>query len=259
MSHHSPRLLSRRELSAFVLAGVVSAKAEVPNPQRIVLKASDGVDVYAWYYAAKDKSLPAILLFHQAGSNHAEYSTIAPRLAASGYSSLALDQRSGGRMWGQPNQTASAVAADVEYRSVLPDLEAALEWPSRQGFPARPIVWGSSYSAALVFLLAAKHPSSVAAVLAFSPGEYLGDNHSVRDAAAKLQTPVFVTSALDPEEISAARAIARAVPGSSAVQFVPRLGGVHGSSTLRRDKNPKGAEENWQAVGQFLAGLQHGK
>jgi dienelactone hydrolase len=262
MSHH----LTRRELSAFILAGGVSAAADVPNPQRIVLKASDGVDVYAWRQSAKDKSLPAILLFHQAGSNHAEYSTIAPRLAASGYHSLALDQRSGGRMWGQPNQTASAVAADVDYRAALPDLEAALAWPSRQGFPARSIVWGSSYSAALVFLLAAKHPSSVAAVLAFSPGEYLGDNHSVRDAAAKVQAPVFVTSALDPEEISAARAIAKAVPssgmrsrGSSAVQFVPRLGGVHGSSTLRQDKNPKGAEENWHAVEQFLAGLPRGK
>jgi hypothetical protein len=26
--------------------------------------------------------------------------------------------------------------------------------------------------------------------------------------------------------------------------------------TLRRDKNPSGAEENWQAVEQFLAGLR---
>ncbi len=162
-------------------------------------------------------------------------------------------------MWGQPNQTAGAVGADVDYRAALPDLEAALAWPSRQGFPARSIVWGSSYSAALVFLLAARHPSSVAAVLAFSPGEYLGDNHSVRDAAAQVQAPVFVTSALDPEETSAARAIAMAVPGSSAVQFLPRLGGVHGSSTLRRDKNPRGAEENWHAVEQFLAGLHYGK
>ena len=63
--------------------------------------------------------------------------------------------------------------------------------------------------------------------MAFSPGEYLGDGHSVRDAATKVQSPVFVTSALDSGEIDAARA----VPGSSAVQFVPKHGGVHGSST----------------------------
>ena len=128
-------------------------------------------------------------------------------------------------MWGQPNQTANEYGKDVDYGAALPDLEAALQWPPQQGLPARSIVWGSSYSAALVFLLAARHPASVAAVMAFSPGEYLGDEHSVRDAAAKIPAPVFVTSALDSGEIAAARAIARSVPGSSAIQFVPKVGG----------------------------------
>jgi dienelactone hydrolase len=246
MSRHSSRRwpdempLSRRELLPVFLAGAICGKADVPDPQRIALRASDGVSVYAWHYAAADKTLPAILLFHQAGSNHAEYGSIAPRLATLGYHSLALDQRSGGRMWGQPNQTASEFGKDVDYSAALPDLEAALEWPPRQGLPPRSIVWGSSYSAALVFI----------------PGEYLGDSHSVRDAAANVQAPAFVTCAQDSDEITAARAIASAVPGSSTVQFMPKRGGVHGSSTLRRDKNPKGAEENWQAVEQFLAGLQ---
>lgn len=252
-------LLSRRRLFPVLLAGATSVKADAPEPRRVTLRASDGVRVYAWHYRAAARTLPAILLFHQAGSNHAEYTPIAPRLAALGYHSLALDQRSGGRMWGASNQTASELGKDVDYRAVLPDLEAALEWPLLQGLPPQSIVWGSSYSAALVFLLAAKHPSAVAAVMAFSPGEYLGDNHSVRDAAAKVQAPVFVTCALDAEELAAARAIAGAVPGSSAVQFVPAHGGVHGSSTLRRDRNPDGAEENWHAVEEFLAGLQRRK
>jgi dienelactone hydrolase len=164
-------------------------------------------------------------------------------------------------MWGQANRTASELGKEVDYRAALPDLEAALAWPAGQGLPARSILWGSSYSAALVFLVAASHPSAVAAVMAFSPGEYLssdhpGDEHSVKDAAAQVQAPVFITCAQDSEEIAAARAIARAVPGSRAVQFVPKRGGVHGSSTLRRDKNPQGGEENWQAVEKFLAGLR---
>jgi len=33
----------------------------------------------------------------------------------------------------------------------------------------------------------------------------------------------------------------------------PRLAAAHGSSTLREDVNPAGAEENWQAVLKFLA------
>ncbi len=253
---HPETRLSRRELMPLVLAGALSASADSPRPEPIVLRASDGVSVYAWHYAAANKNQPAILLFHQAGSNHAEYATIAPRLAALGYHSLALDQRSGGSMWGETNRTALEIGKDVDYRAVMPDLEAALDWAPAQGFPARSIVWGSSYSASLVFLLAAKHSNSVAAVLAFSPGEYLGDDHSVRDAAAQVRVPVFVTSALDPEEIAAARKIVQAVPGSSAVQFVPKRGGVHGSSTLIQERNPKGAAENWAAVERFLSGLR---
>jgi dienelactone hydrolase len=235
------------------LAGAISANGEPAQPRQISLRASDGVTVYAWHYAAADKSRPAILLFHQAGSNHTEYAPIAPRLVALGYHALALDQRSGGNMFGAANRTATEFGNDADYRATLPDLEAALAWPATQGLPARSIVWGSSYSAALVFLLAAKHPDAIAAVLAFSPGEYLGDTHSVRDAAAKVHAPVFVDSAQDQEEIDAARAIVRAVPGSSAVQFIPKRGGVHGSSTLRPDRNPRGAEENWQAVEKFLS------
>jgi dienelactone hydrolase len=249
--------MTRRELFPLVLAGTISGRAaDTPAPQPITLKALDGVNVYGWHYAAADKALPAILLFHQAGSNHAEYATIAPRLAARGYHAIALDQRSGGGMFGQSNQTAAEFGKDVEYSAALPDLEAALEWPARQGLPARSIVWGSSYSAALVFLLAARHPSAVAAVMAFSPGEYLSAGRAVRNAAAKVQAPVFVTSALDSGEIAGAREIAQSVPRSSAVQFVPKKGGVHGSSTLIRDENPQGADENWQAVEQFLAGLR---
>ena len=236
--------LTRRQLFPAFVAGALSARAAAAEPRPIVLRASDGVSVYAWHYPAADKSLPAILLFHQAGSNHAEYATIAPRLAALGHNSIAIDQRSGCRMWGQSNRTAAEYGKDTDYLAALPDLEAALAWPSSQGFPPRSIVWGSSYSAALVFLLAAKHPSAVAAVMAFSPGEYLGDNHSVKDAAAKMQAPVFITCARDSEEVAAARAIAGAVPRSLAVQFVPKSGGVHGSSTLRQDKNPVGSEDN---------------
>ncbi|WP_204283332.1 hypothetical protein, partial [Klebsiella pneumoniae] len=81
------------------------------------------------------------------------------------------------------------------------------------------------------FLLAAEHPGEVKAVLAFSPGEYFDDAKLVRTAAAKVKAPVFVTSAQDGREIDAARDILAAVPGEKE-QFVPKQGGVHGSSTL---------------------------
>lgn len=106
---------------------------------------------------------------------------------------------------------------------------------------------------ALVFLLAAEHRREIRATLAFSPGEYLRGSSTVRKAAAQVQIPIFVTSAKVPEEIAMAKSILDASHSAKKTQFVPQIAGVHGSSTLREDQNPDGAEENWLAVKQFLA------
>jgi hypothetical protein len=159
----------------------------------------------------------------------------------------------------ESNRTAGAFPSDADYRAALPDLEAALEWSRMQSLPARSIVWGSSYSAVLVFLLAAKCPSEVAAVMAFSSGGYLGDTHTVKDAAATVCAPVFTTCARNAEEIAAARVPGGAVPGSSAVLFAPKRG-VHGffdtqmgQECLRRQQLASGRNVPRRAVA-FEAG-----
>ncbi|HEU4967398.1 MAG TPA: alpha/beta hydrolase [Sphingomonas sp.] len=214
----------------------------------VTLTAADGVKVYGiWYRAEQPKAL--ILLFHQAGSSSGEYATIAPKLVAEGYSALAIDQRAGGGLFGE-NRTAKALGREAGYLEAKADLEAALAWAQGRKLPV--LLWGSSYSAALVFLVAAEHPPGVIGVLAFSPGEYLGSDTMVKAAAAKVQVPVFVTSARDPKEIAAARAVAEAVRVKGTTLFVPQQGGVHGSSTLIAARDPAGADENWKAVRAFL-------
>lgn len=210
--------------------------------------AQDGVVVNGEWLAPKGMSRGTILLFHMAGSNAAEYAPIAPKLVQAGFSTLAIDQRSGGTLWGRANQTARGVRGSPSYRQALPDLEAALDYAKTHGH-APVLAWGSSYSAALVFVLAAHHPE-VKAVLAFSPGEYI-PGLSIAGAAHQLKVPVFVTSAAEDEEIATARALVNAVPERGGHQYVPHAG-VHGSSTLRTDRNPDGAGENWRAVLAFL-------
>lgn len=219
--------------------------------EAVTFTASDKAKVSGEYYGDGDKAKPLILLFHQAGSNAGEYATIAPRLNALGFNALAVDQRSGGPGWGRDNLTAKAFRRAAGFDEALPDLEAALDWAVASGH-SRVLVLGSSYSASLVFLLAAKRPETVKAVLAFSPGEYLSGRESVRSAAARVKSPVFVTSASDAGEIAEAERILKAVPGAVKQQFKPR-NGTHGASTLRADRNPYGAAENWQAVETFLA------
>ena len=242
-----PRALLPLLAMAFPLA-TTSARAATP-PQPVTFLAADAVTDYADYYPARSpKAL--ILLFHQAGSGKGEYRTIAPRLVAAGYSALALDARAGGTLFGA-NQTVRRLGHAGEYLDAKRDLEAALAWAQPRQVPV--ILWGSSYSAALVFLVAADHPGAVKAVLSFSPGEYLGTPTRVRDAAARVHAPVYVTSARDADEEVAAKTIFDVVPPDPAsARFMPRAGGVHGSSTLIEARNPRGAAENWTAMLAFL-------
>ncbi|HKW87206.1 MAG TPA: alpha/beta fold hydrolase [Candidatus Acidoferrales bacterium] len=244
-----------RSLIVLLLAALfVSAFAESARAQQPVsFVSADGLKIHAVYYPAPGASAPIVLLLHQAGSNHWEYALVAPRLVHAGFSCLALDQRAGGDMWGHKNETAAQLARSADYLDALGDLEAALAWARKQDPSRKVIFWGSSYSASLVFLLAAKHPGEIAGLLSFSPGEYFEDKHLVRDAAAKVNIPVFVDSAKSDDEEEKARAIFDFVPDTKdKVQFLPQIAGVHGSSTLRDDRNPLGAAENWKAVLDFL-------
>ena len=218
----------------------------------ITVTAADGVTVYGDAFAhVGNRSRGTILLFHQASANAQEYATIAPQLAGMGFDVVAADQRAGGGLFSGVNRTVKGVRGDAtNYAAALPDLEAMLADARHKHPDAKVLVWGSSYSSALVFVLAARHPDDVVAVLAFSPDEYLPDFH-VAQSAGTLHVPVYITSASDPAEIAAAKRIADAVPGGMAVQFAPKIG-VHGSSTLREDADPKGYEANWLPVVAFL-------
>ncbi|HEX7643339.1 MAG TPA: alpha/beta hydrolase [Burkholderiaceae bacterium] len=238
-----------KRFALFLLALFLAANASAANTQDLTLKTEDGVIVYGKLYSAEHPKA-IILLFHQAGSNSAEYAPIAPKLVEMGFSALAIDQRAGDNMFDHVNQTVKHIGHSSDYLAALPDLEAALAYGKTQQLPI--VVWGSSYSSSLVFLLAARHPGEIKALLSFSPGEYLGQDGMVKAAAAKDDLPTFVTQAKDKEELAKATPIFAASPAAFKVHFIPAVAGVHGSSTLRADRNAKGMAENWQAVTAFL-------
>jgi predicted alpha/beta hydrolase len=71
--------------ATMVLAFWLSANAQASvSPGPVSLHAHDGVSVSGLVYEARQPR-GIILLFHQAGSSKAEYATIAPRLAAAGF------------------------------------------------------------------------------------------------------------------------------------------------------------------------------
>lgn len=238
----------------FVLMAPCTALAT--SFEAVAFQAQDGVLVHADLYASKKGfDGPVMVLFHQAGANAAEYETIAPRLLRLGATVVAVDQRSGGRMFGKNNRTvAGLMGRTADFNEAFADLQAAVEWVAAQGQPTSVVVWGSSYSAASVFRLASLRPD-VDAVLAFSPGEFLGSEHNVGGYAALVKVPTYVTAG-EGGEVLEARVIFDAVASAQKTFHRPEAG-VHGASTLRADRNPSGAAQNWVSVQAFL--LRHVK
>lgn len=236
--------------AVMVVAGHVTAgSAQASEKSEVELRAADGVRVFADYLAVDGgRTRPIVLLFHQAGSNTAEYDPIVPRLARRGFDTLAVDSRSGGRMFNRNNRTVIALGRAEPFDAAYADLEAALAWAGRRGYPGA-VAWGSSYTAALVLRLAAEN-ESVRAVLSFSPGEHLGAGERVRGYATRVTVPLFVASAPGTEVREAARII-DGTDASLVTQYAARTG-VHGSSALRADRNPSSYLEYWDAVEAFL-------
>lgn len=220
-----------------------------PAIEDVDLFTGDAVHIFGKHYHTEHPRA-VILAFHQAGSNMGEYNTIAPRLVKAGFDVVTFDLRSGGKMFGQSNKTVDTAGKSTNYEPALYDMTTVVSYSHISRAPI--VVMGSSYSAGLAFPLTVMRRNEIAAVVAFSPGEYFEDKEYIHKSATEVFQPVFVTSSTDKQEIDAAASILDATTSKVKVQFIPKSAGVHGASTLIKDRNKKGAEDNWKALLAFL-------
>jgi len=225
----------------------------------VAFPSEDGVPITADLHAPHPDAAPFIVLFHQAGWSRGEYREIAPKLGALGFNTLAVDQRSGGKTEGIVNathQAAKKAGKKTAFPDALQDMRAAVAWARTHHARGRLIVWGSSYSAALVLLLAADPKLDVDAALAFAPGEYFArfgkPTKWITSAVSKLDKPVFITSAAN--EKSKWAGIYAAIPSTSKRSFLPKTKGNHGSRALWDRFSD--SEAYWTEVRSFLASVR---
>ncbi|MEO8746722.1 MAG: alpha/beta hydrolase [Rhodanobacter sp.] len=214
----------------------------------VTLQASDGVAVYGTLTRAGTRHDKITLLFHQARGNRHEYDAVVPELTKLGVDALAIDQRSGGNLFDGHNQTVAALGKSADYLEAMPDLEAALTWAQAQ-HDRTIVAVGSSYSSALVIVLAARHPQEINAVASFSPGEYFDDKNMIKDAAAKITVPFYITT--DPKEEDNVIEVLRNAHGDNITRYQP-ASGVHGASTLVCSRDPDGCKANLRSFTDFL-------
>jgi pimeloyl-ACP methyl ester carboxylesterase len=218
----------------------------------------DEVKITADLYGNSDDRAPLIILFHQAGWSRGEYVEIAPKLLKLGFNCLAVDLRSGGEINGILNKTKIEAVKEKRgtyFLDAYKDMAASLLYAKAQLKPKKIIIWGSSYSSALAFKLAADFSFAVDAILAFSPGEYFVTKKRVKlknyilNYALLIHQPIFITSAKD--EIGLWKKLYNSVPGSKKHKFLPTDSkGNHGSRALWK-KWPDN-KAYWQAVTTFL-------
>jgi alpha-beta hydrolase superfamily lysophospholipase len=233
-----------------------AGQAAAHDRREITFPSEDGLVITAdLYLAHKDAKTPFIVLFHRAGWSRGEYREIAPRLNRLGWNCLAVDQRSGGEINGVVNRTAERARKQKKgerYIDALPDLRASLAFARREYAEGPLLALGSSYSAALVVLLAGESPDLFDGGLAFSPGDYFAKQGKPKDwvarAAGKIAKPMFITSAKKERDTWAA--IFAAIPAQTKRSYVPETDGEHGARVLwAKQKDSSGY---WKAVEEFL-------
>lgn len=210
--------------------------------KQVELKAEDGTKVFAYLSSVKSPK-GIILLFHQAGSSAEEYAPIIPKLNSFGWTCLAVDLRSGGSMYGT-NRTVEAIGRNGDYMSAYQDMNAAVEYAVREKYK-QIVVWGSSYSASLVAKLSIDLPQ-IRKVIAFSPGEYMDGKSTVHDWYLNVKVPILAVWASGEEND-----VKQVLSGTKAT-IVGNDEFIHGSSTLRPDKNVPNIETLWKQIEEFL-------
>ena len=225
------------------------------SQETITFPSADGVTITGDLYAPHEQNAPFIVLCHQAGWSRGEYIEIAPKLNTMGFNCLAIDQRSGNAVNNTANQTfkeAKKAMKQTNYLDALQDIEAAVGYAKANLCTGKLILWGSSYSAALVLKVAGQHADKIDGVLSFSPGEYFKSygkpTDFIQQGASTIQDPAFITSARNEEGSWAS--IYNAIEHPGKVRFVPSTMGNHGSRALWQKFTDSTAY--WAAVTDFL-------
>lgn len=235
---------------------LIAAMAMTSGPalaETVTTTAVDGTKVYGeTYFADLPETAPLISLFHQARSNgRGEYGPLTDWLNGLGFRVIAWDQRSGGPFLGSENRTAAEATGGKEFCDAYPDVEAGVAYAHEAAKGAPLIVWGSSYSASLVFAAAAQHPDEVDAVVAMSTAT----GGMLDKCGAKKGLPNLAGPALavwPQKEEGQAKALHDLLAAKNVeVQIV--ADGVHGSSMLVDDRTKRDMSGARAHVAEWLA------
>lgn len=235
--------------------GQKSDEKKENSSKEVTVKTKDGITLFAdVYLSKKGKSAPLIMLFHQGGGDaRGEYASLIPKLQKKKYNIIAVDLRTGGNVFEGVNRTVEKLGdKKYGYCDAYPDLEATLEYARSNNFTGKKIAWGSSFSAALVFQLAAEKGKDLAGVLAFSPasGGPMADCKPEL-FVSKVKIPVLALRPGSEMERESAQMQFKMFKENNIQTYVSE-NGVHGSSMLNSERVEGSVDAHWKIVLTFI-------
>ncbi len=239
--------------SIFLLIFGLSIGTLIFGQKQVSFFSADSLRITADLYL-KNEKLPFVVLFHQGQSSRGEFREIANRLLKLDVNCLAVDLRTGGKMQFIDNETARRAKAgkyDQSYLAAKKDIVASLQFVKK--YSTEPVIlFGSSFSASLCLVEAAER-TDVAAVIAFSPGEYFRPALIVKDEIRDLKIPLFIAATRMESEY--VEEMLTGIEQEYITLYVPSSKeGVHGAKALWSDS--EGSEEIWLQLLVFFKGLR---
>lgn len=167
---------------------------------------------------------------------------------------MAVDIRGGGDRFGTGHR-ALAVDERFSYCDAVIEVEAAVDAARTEGFIGPLVLWGSSYSAALVMQVGARRAGEVRAVLAFSPatGAPMAGCDPAPYVAPLLEAKVPVLAVRPRRETASdlVRSQLAAFEAAGLPMYVPDVA-AHGSSILSPARTGADVTPQWNEVLDFL-------
>lgn len=236
------------------LTGLIKhSDAQIIRKTTVEFHSADSLLITADLYLSRPED-PYILFFHMENSSRGEYDSIAERFVKMRYNCLAVDLRLGGS-FGYVNNRTAPRAREMRVstkQGIEKDIKASISFIEAMS-DEKVILLGSSLSATLA-LKAAAEDQRVKAVMAFSPGEFLQPQNTLRKILKKLTIPAYI--ACNQVEYPYLLQAVEGVEGSFLTLFEPPQDTRERGSGMLRRNNPT-YDEYWFSVLIFIKSLQN--
>ncbi len=223
-------------LSLFLFAvPAFAAKAKPAAATQVSFKTADGFTLVGEFYRGMPGK-PAVLLLHQLGTDHTEFTGLAQQLQARGFNVLAYDARGHGKSTKKDGQSVSWESFDqAGFLDMTKDIEAALKFlrEKEKISVARVGIVGASIQSSTGLIYASTHPA-VRALVMLSPGlSYHGLDTTAPMKLYGDRPAFFAASTEDAPSYEAAGVLSHMAKGPKELEILSNAG--HGAAMFKKE------------------------